>query len=75
MSLLFKIRNNSKQFLIISFISCFRKNYLSRVEDYKILYCLISFIYKMHKLRENCNNYKFKDISFNANIISKIEVR
>jgi len=73
--LLFKICNNNKQFLIISFILCFCRNHLSRVEDYKMLRYLISLIYKMHKLRENCDNYKFRNVNLDANVILKIKMR
>jgi len=75
MFLLFKICNNNKQFLNISFILCLRKNYLLQIKDYKILYCLINLTYKIYKLKENCNNCKFKNINLNANVILKIEVR
>jgi len=40
-----------------------------------MLRCLASFIYKMHKLRENCDNCKSKDVNLDANVISRIEVR
>jgi len=36
---------------------------------------LTNLIYKIHKLKENCNNCKFRNINFNANIIFKIEMR
>jgi len=75
MSLLFKTCNNNKQFLIISFILCFRKNYFSRVENYKMLRYLINFTYKIYKLKKNCDNCKFRDVSLNVNIILKIEMR
>jgi len=73
--LLFKIRNNNKQFLIISFILCLRRNYLSRVENYEMLRRLTSLIHKMHKLRENCDNCKFRDVNLDASVILKIKMR